>query len=167
MSHPSNSILIILTLALIAASPALYSAEPYSSEYTRKWAAQREAQMERNRQQEQRQLESERQRQQQLQMMNQIFHIEETQGGTDVNSTPQRRRPAEPAPVQPTADFGDQGFTDGCLSATDGQYYPDGTPYWGYMHGLFGSEGSSTCGVCKNNKWKGLKYTNCSKPYPN
>lgn len=159
---------LILSIVIIfmstAITPGLSSAEQYSSELTRKWAAQREAQREKNRLREQRNLEKKRNRDQQMQMLNQIFSIEEDQGGTDVNSVPERRRTA---PTDTYADYGDSGYNDYCPNPTNGKYYPDGQPYWGFFPGPLGTAGNSSCVVCKNNKWKGLKHTYCPGSSPN
>lgn len=164
---------IVVVFSGIAMVPDTSLAEPYSSDLTRKWAAQREAQRERARLQEQRNIENKRMREQQMQSLKKIFNIEESQGGTDINSIPERRRPARNVPAEPPANsYADFGNGDHhsipCPSATDGKVHPYGQPYWGYIPGVLGTEGSSSCMVCQSTyKWVGLDYTHCPGPYPN
>ena len=90
--------LVILTA--IAAMPIQATAENYSSEYTRKWAAQRAAEQERARQREAQRLEKQHRRQELDKAMTRILNIEEGLGGSDINSEPiKRRRPRQAPPV--------------------------------------------------------------------
>lgn len=104
--------------------PPSLAADNYSSEYTRKWAAQRAAEQERARQREEAFRERQRRQQELEKSMTQIFNVEEQLGGTDINKVPQRRRPQT---VDPQPAYQGNGVANNPL--------PDAMPH----SGLFGA----------------------------